>query len=102
VALNGMGKEDAALVMLVAVESAFAYSAFLPSVFTIRKHVESDEEVGDIRAGEVLASAFVVILAWITARVIESPIPLYVGALTIGAMVSVYEYGLRNRRGGGL
>jgi hypothetical protein len=96
--LNGLGKEDAALVMLVAVESAFAYSAFLPSVFTIRKHVESDEEMADIRTGEVLAGLFVLVLAGITASIIESRVPILVGLFTMVAMTGVYEIALANRR----
>ena len=92
-----MKTNDGALVLLVAVEGAFAYSAFLPSVFTIREHVGPDA-VGDIRAGEALASAFVVVLAGATAKILGSTTPLYVGALTIAAMVSVYEYALAHPR----
>lgn len=92
--IAGLEPDEAALVLLVAVEGAHAYSAFLPSIFTIRAF-DSEGKVRDIRAGEALASAFVFVLGLITAVIIDSPLPIAVSIGTAVAMIGVYEWALR-------
>lgn len=90
---------DIALVMILAPEIAAFYSGFLPSVFTIRHMGNVGEGTietkrRDIRSGELLASGFSVALILVLAKLLRSPLPLFVGAITIGLMVSVYEWAL--------
>jgi len=94
-----MNKEETALVLLVAVEGAHAYSAFLPSIFTIREF-HNENTVTDIRIGESLATLFVVLLGIITSAIVDNNVPFWIAATTAIAMISVYEWALRTPRSG--
>lgn len=91
--------EEIGIVLLVAAEAPQAYSAFLPSIMTIRTFVGDQDAVNDIREGELLGSAFVLLIAGAGTLLTRSPWPFVVGILTIVTMVAVYEYALSGRRG---
>lgn len=92
-----MDTRDTALTLLVAVEGAHAYSAFLPSIFTIREF-HNDATQTDIRIGEMLATAFVIILGLIVAGIVDSHLPFWIALITAFAMINVYEWALRTPR----
>lgn len=80
--------------IFMALEGVHAYSAFLPSVFTIKTFVSSNEGRDMIREGEFMASAFLLALAGVTAYLSRSPWPAIMAIVTGAAMVGVYEYAL--------
>lgn len=80
--------------IFMALEGVHAYSAFLPSIFTIETFVKTDNGKAHVREGELMASIFLAALALTTAYLTKSQWPA-VTALVAGAcMVGVYEYAL--------
>lgn len=80
----------------VGVEAAHAYSAFLPSIFTIRTFTNGDGlAAADIREGELFGTAYALALGAIVAKLTRSPLPLLFAGVTAVVMISVYEYALR-------
>lgn len=94
-----MDAAEIGIVLLVAAEAPQAYSAFLPSIMTIRTFVDDQDAVNDIREGELLGSAFVLLIAGAGTLLTKSPWPFVVGIVTIVTMVGIYEYALSGRRG---
>ena len=84
-----------ALAALTAVEGAHAYSAFNPSIFTIR-HFRDRTTERDVRAGEVLGSAFTLALGLIVSLIVNDWLPLAFAAGVVVVMVSVYEWALQS------
>ena len=89
-------KSDVVLTsVFMALEGAFAYSAFLPSIMTIGTFVDSEEKVKMIRQGEMVGTAFLIGLSLTVAGVTKSALPAIMG---IGAgilAIGVYEFALR-------
>lgn len=83
--------EKVMLGAFTAVEAAHAYSAFNPSIFTIRRFPDEYTK-RDIRAGCALASGFAIVLGIIVSKVVDSVIPLVFAIFTIVFMCLVYEY----------
>lgn len=79
----------------VAVESAHAFSAFCPSVFTIKSLAVPQNQQQQIREGYIPASIFAIALAVIVSKLIHSNYPLFFGIVTVIFMVAVYEWALR-------
>lgn len=88
-------REQVLLAAFVALESAHFYSAFLPSVMTIRKFADDEAARQSLRHGEVLASAFALTLGATVGALVDSPLPLLFAAATVVAMLAVYEYAMR-------
>jgi hypothetical protein len=82
--------------VFMALEGAFAYSAFLPSIMTIGTFVDTPEKVKMIRQGEIVGTAFLVGLSVTVAYIVRSPIPLLAGLAAGGLAIGVYEYALRS------
>lgn len=81
--------------IFTALESAHAYSAYLPSMFTIRTFGGDPDTVKDIRQGEALGTAFSLILGLVVSKIVKSPFPFFAAILVSATMVGVYEYALR-------
>jgi inactivated superfamily I helicase len=81
--------------VFMALEGAFAYSAFLPSIMTIGTFVDTPEKVKMIREGEIVGTGFLVMLSLTVAYITRSPIPLVAGLAAGGLAIGVYEYALR-------
>lgn len=90
---------EVGVVLLVAAEAPQAYSAFLPSIMTIRTFVGDEGAVADIREGELLGSVFVAGIGVVGSMLTGSPWPVVVAILTIVVMVGIYEHALNGRRG---
>lgn len=93
--MEGVGKDIILTSVFMALEGAFAYSAFLPSIMTIGTFVDSPEKVKMIRQGEVVGSIFLVGLATTVAGIMRSPIPLYMALLAGALAITVYEFALK-------
>ncbi len=90
-----MGQLDViVLSVFMALEGVHAYSAFLPSVFTIRTFVKDDLGATMIREGEVFASIFLVALGIVVSLIVKSPLPLVFAGITGAGMLAVYERAL--------
>lgn len=87
-----MGDDVIIISIFMALEGVHAYSAFLPSVFTIKTFVQDDNGVKMIREGEIMASVYLVGLALATAYITKSKWPALMGLLAGAAMIVVYEY----------
>jgi hypothetical protein len=81
--------------VFMALEGAFAYSAFLPSIMTIGTFVDTPEKIRMIREGEIVGTAFLVGLSVTVAYITKSPLPLIAGLAAGGLAIGVYEYALR-------
>ena len=78
-----------------AVESAHAFSAFCPSVFTIRQLANQTEEgKAAIREGYIPAIIFCVVLGLVMSKLSKSWLPLVFSAATAFFMVCSYEWAL--------
>ena len=89
-------KDVVLMSVFMALEGAFAYSAFLPSIMTIGTFVDSPEKVAMIRQGEIVGTIFLAGLSGITAMIVKSPIPIVAGFLAGALAVGVYEMALKN------
>jgi hypothetical protein len=87
---------EIALISLTAIEGVQVYSAFLPSIFTIRTFAaqDYDKTKKDIRDGEVLASAMSIALGVAMAVLMDSHWPIVASIANAALMVFVYEYAL--------
>lgn len=80
--------------VFMALEGVHAYSAFLPSIFTIQTFVKTEGGKRHIREGEIMATLFLAALAVTTSYLTKSKWPAIL-ALSAGAgMIGVYEYAL--------
>jgi len=80
--------------IFMGLEGVHAYSAFLPSVFTIQTFVQDNEGVQMIRQGEIMASAYLVVLAIAVGYITKSKWPVIMALVTGTAMIGVYEFAL--------
>jgi Sec-independent protein secretion pathway component TatC len=80
--------------IFMGLEGVHAYSAFLPSVFTIKTFVQDEDGVKMIREGEIMASAYLLILAFAVSYLTKSKWPAIMALATGAAMIGVYEYAL--------
>lgn len=85
---------DIVIAIFTGIEGVHAYSAFLPSVFTIKTFVETKEGKDMIREGELMSTVFLLSLALTTSKLTKSWYPALFGLLAGGAMLAVYEYAL--------
>lgn len=80
---------------MVGLETAHAFSAFNPSIFTIR-HFRDETSTHDIREGELFGVVYSVLLGLVVSLIIESYWPLLFAVATDVFMVAVYEHALRS------
>lgn len=80
--------------IFMALEGVHAYSAFLPSIFTIETFVKTENGKKRVREGELMASLFLGALAITTAYLSKSQWPAIMALVAGAGMVGVYEYAL--------
>lgn len=83
--------EDIALGLLVLGETAHFFSAFNPSLFTIKRFPDKQTE-HDIALGCTYATVFGLILALATSYIARSKIPAIFGIIGIACMNAIYFY----------
>ncbi len=83
----------------VALEAAHAYSAVLPSIFTIRMFGHNPGTEKAIRDGEAFGTLFALGIGGVVAALIKDPLPLVFSVATSALMISVYEQALHSRNG---
>lgn len=77
--------------MFVGVEGAHAFSAFMPSWFTVQKFADGEGDKSKLRSGYVPAVVFNLVLAGVVSKMSKSLAPLMVASLVIVFMVAMYE-----------
>jgi hypothetical protein len=87
-------ESDLLLSIFVAVEGAHAFSAFMPSAFTIQKFAVEDGDRGKLRAGYGPAILFNLLLAGSVSAMVKSVRPFIAALLVIGFMLVMYEQAL--------
>jgi len=88
-----MINDDVVIISIfMALEGVHAYSSFLPSVFTIKTFVQTQEGVDMIREGEICATVFLGALAVVTTVLTQSMWPAIMAMVAGGVMVGVYEF----------
>ena len=78
----------------VGVESAHFFSAYLPSIFTIKNLAIPQKAENNIRAGYIPATLLSLALSGIVSYLVKSPYPLIFGIGTIALMITFYELAL--------
>ncbi len=86
-----LSENDILLSVFTGVEGAHAFSAFMPSWFTVRKFGTAPEDADKLRSGYAPAIAFNVILGTAVSLLIDSPAPVIVSAAVIVFMILMYE-----------
>jgi hypothetical protein len=84
------------IALLIAVEVAFGFSAFEPSIFTIRHFADQPQTLESIRIGEILAVGFSMLIAIIAGLITGSTLPVVFTMASCFGMVCVYEWALKN------
>lgn len=80
----------------VAYESAFAYSQFMPSMFTIRSLGNDDpSKLESLRQGEIIGTVFTTGFAALFSYLLRSWLPLLLAAISCGFVLIVYEWTIR-------
>ena len=86
---------DKTLVALLAsVESVFAFSAFEPSVFTIRKLAKKENGIRDIREGYIPATMLAYIISGLTSAYMHSARPLIFTTVIVTFLILTYEWAI--------
>lgn len=83
--------EQILLSVFVAVEGAHAFSAFMPSYFTVKKFADQSEDVSRLRSGYVPAVAFNVALGSLVSALTRKPAPLIMTIIVSIFMIAMYE-----------
>jgi len=80
--------------VFVAVEGAHAFSAFMPSYFTIGAFVKTEEDIAHLRRGYAPATVFNLALGGITSALLKSFWPLGLSTLISTLMIGAYEHAI--------
>lgn len=88
--------ENILLAAFTAVESAHAFSAFLPSVFTIKTFADTEEKKQKVREGYIYAWIFALALGLIVSALAKSKLPIIFSVVTAAFMTLSYELSLRS------
>jgi len=86
-----MKQEDVLLGVLVGAESAHAFSAFLPSAFTIKTFADTPQKIQALRLGYVPAISFSLLLGAGASLLIDNWWPLIATLIACVVMVTMYE-----------
>lgn len=79
------------LAVFVAVEGAHAFSAFMPSYFTVKKFAEGDEDMQRLRSGYVPAVTFNLVLGATVSAIAKDYKPFLFSLVVVVLMLGLYE-----------
>lgn len=83
--------EKLLLSVFVAVEGAHAFSAFMPSYFTVRKFAEDEDDLSKLRSGYVPATIFNLALGGTVTAITKSAMPFTLSVIVCVFMIILYE-----------
>ena len=90
-----LSTEDILLSAFVGVESAHAFSAFEPSIFTIQTLAVPQGDQDRIRIGYIPSVLFSLVLGGIVSKIRHNTLPLAFGLGTCAFMIGTYEVAIR-------
>lgn len=90
-----MEEDNLLLSIFVGVEGAHAFSAFMPSYFTVQKFATSGEDAEKLRSGYIPAVAFNLFLGGIVSVLTKRPMPILIALAVSLFMISLYEGAIR-------
>lgn len=79
------------LSIFVGVEGAHAFSAFMPSYFTVQKFATDSQDAAKLRSGYIPAVAFNLFLGGVVSLLTKKPGPVFIAVLVSLFMISLYE-----------
>jgi hypothetical protein len=97
-----LSREELGDAMLVVAIGPALYSAFGPSVFTMREFAGGKEQKADIRFAEVAGGVLTIVTGFALAAITPGPwewAPVVAALIMAGLMTVVYESALRHPRG---
>ena len=89
-----MDDSKVTIALLIAVEVAFGFSAFEPSIFTIRHFAAQPQTIESIRIGEALAVGYSMLIAIVAGYITKSTLPVVFTMISCAMMVAIYEWAL--------
>lgn len=88
--------DDLILSIFVGVEGAHAFSAFMPSYFTVKKFAtEGSDDIQRLRSGYFPAVFFNLVLGGTVATLTRKQAPFIIAALVSVFMIALYENAIR-------
>lgn len=87
--------EKVLLASFVAVESAHAFSAFCPSLFTIKTFATDEDKKNAVRIGYLPSVIFALVLGVVVSKLIGSWMPVVFSGATVAFMIGAYEVAMR-------
>lgn len=88
---------DLVLAVFTAVEGAHAFSAFMPSYFTVKKFAASKEDLEALRSGYSPAIAFNLLLGGSVSLLTKDVRPFVVSIVVVAFMMYLYENALKTK-----
>ena len=84
---------------MVLSQTISSFQSFLPSLSDVRKASPDDSDIaGDVRLGEIAATALAVGIGAIASSLVGDPTPAVISAIMAVALICVYETALRGNR----
>lgn len=83
--------DELVLAIFVGVEGAHAFSAFMPSYFTVQKFATESEDAHKLRSGYLPAVAFNILLGGVVSLLTKKPLPVLIAIVVSMFMISLYE-----------
>lgn len=89
-----MTNEQTALTILVGAEAAHAFSAFMPSYFTIKTFPETQQDIAALRSGYAPAFFFNIVLGLAASWLTKNYTPMFAVLIASCGMVLLYEHAI--------
>lgn len=87
-----MNNDKILLSVFVGVEGAHAFSAFMPSYFTVKKFATDPEDLRSLRSGYYPAILFNLALGLLVSVLIKDVRPMIISAMVSAFMIALYEH----------
>lgn len=90
-----MDNDKLLLSVFVGVEGAHAFSAFMPSYFTVKKFAEKPADLAALRSGYTPAILFNLALGGTVSMLTKNYTPLVISGMVSAFMVILYEQAIK-------
>jgi hypothetical protein len=94
-----MNGEKILIGVFVGVEGAHAFSAFMPSFFTIKAFAHDAQDAARLRSGYTPATVFNLVLGGAVSALLRSGWPLLMSIAVSALMISAYESAINEATG---
>jgi|1185.fasta_scaffold06180_7 hypothetical protein len=84
---------------MVLSQTISSFQSMLPSISEVRKASPDDPDMaGDVRLGEIAASALAIGVGAIASSLLGDPLPVLIASFVAFALIVIYEQALRRNR----